>query len=248
MLQNYKNYFIFKNINFWEGIVIFFRECSYLRSMKNFVERKEYFNKLLSYRDKDIIKAVTGLRRSGKGEVFCNKFPLIPSIYLQRNFFNNNFNKNNLKMKKVLIVLTILFAVNHAITAQSVESFIADFAKLEGVETQKIDSEMLAQAKENLEDSDDVNAVEKIQSVEVMKADEPSAELIEKCVNFIKNFTEDADYNTLVKVADSDDGSVLILSSKAENDAKKTIIFAIDDDGVAIVKINGEIDLKDINF
>jgi len=34
--------------------------------MKDLIERKEYIDKLLSYRDKDIIKVVTGLRRSGK--------------------------------------------------------------------------------------------------------------------------------------------------------------------------------------
>ncbi|MDR0983139.1 MAG: ATP-binding protein [Culturomica sp.] len=34
--------------------------------MKNVIERKEYLDKLLSYKDKDIIKVVTGLRRSGK--------------------------------------------------------------------------------------------------------------------------------------------------------------------------------------
>jgi uncharacterized protein len=34
--------------------------------MKKLIERKEYLNKLLSYKDKDIIKVVTGLRRSGK--------------------------------------------------------------------------------------------------------------------------------------------------------------------------------------
>ena len=34
--------------------------------MKNLIERKEYIDKLLSYKDKDLIKVVTGLRRSGK--------------------------------------------------------------------------------------------------------------------------------------------------------------------------------------
>ncbi len=34
--------------------------------MKDLIERKEYIDKLLSYKDKDIIKVVTGLRRSGK--------------------------------------------------------------------------------------------------------------------------------------------------------------------------------------
>lgn len=34
--------------------------------MYNYTNRKEYISKLLSYRDKDLIKVVTGLRRSGK--------------------------------------------------------------------------------------------------------------------------------------------------------------------------------------
>ena len=34
--------------------------------MRRLIERREYLDKLLSYKDKDIIKVVTGLRRSGK--------------------------------------------------------------------------------------------------------------------------------------------------------------------------------------
>ena len=34
--------------------------------MENFINRKEYIDKLLSYKDKDLIKVVIGLRRSGK--------------------------------------------------------------------------------------------------------------------------------------------------------------------------------------
>jgi len=44
--------------------------------MKYLINRKEYINKLWSYKDKDIIKVVTGLRRSGKStllELFRNK-------------------------------------------------------------------------------------------------------------------------------------------------------------------------------
>jgi len=44
--------------------------------MKKLIERKEYIDKLLSYKDKDIIKVVTGLRRSGKStllELFRNR-------------------------------------------------------------------------------------------------------------------------------------------------------------------------------
>ena len=44
--------------------------------MKKIIERKEYLDKLLSYKDKDIIKVITGLRRSGKStllELFRNR-------------------------------------------------------------------------------------------------------------------------------------------------------------------------------
>lgn len=44
--------------------------------MNDLIERKEYIDKLLSYKDKDIIKVVTGLRRSGKStllEMFKNR-------------------------------------------------------------------------------------------------------------------------------------------------------------------------------
>jgi predicted AAA+ superfamily ATPase len=34
--------------------------------MSNITYRKEYIDKLLSYKDKDLIKVVSGLRRSGK--------------------------------------------------------------------------------------------------------------------------------------------------------------------------------------
>lgn len=38
----------------------------YLCPMANYITRKEYISKLLSYKDQDLIKVVTGMRRSGK--------------------------------------------------------------------------------------------------------------------------------------------------------------------------------------
>ena len=38
--------------------------------MENFIIRHEYLNKLLAYKDKDLIKVVSGLRRSGKSTLF----------------------------------------------------------------------------------------------------------------------------------------------------------------------------------
>ena len=38
--------------------------------MENFTNRTDYINKLLAYKDKDLIKVVSGLRRSGKSTLF----------------------------------------------------------------------------------------------------------------------------------------------------------------------------------
>lgn len=38
--------------------------------MSKYINRKQYINKLLSYKDKDLIKVITGLRRSGKSTLF----------------------------------------------------------------------------------------------------------------------------------------------------------------------------------
>jgi len=38
--------------------------------MHNYINREEYIDKLLSYKDKDLIKVVSGLRRSGKSTLF----------------------------------------------------------------------------------------------------------------------------------------------------------------------------------
>lgn len=38
----------------------------YLYPIENYTNRKEYISKLLSYKDKDLIKVVSGLLRSGK--------------------------------------------------------------------------------------------------------------------------------------------------------------------------------------
>lgn len=40
--------------------------CLYFYLRENYTNRKKYIGKLLSYKDKDLIKVVSGLRRSGK--------------------------------------------------------------------------------------------------------------------------------------------------------------------------------------
>ena len=67
--------------------------------MKKIIERKEYLDKLLSYKDKDIIKVVTGLRRSGKStllELFRNRLLKSNVMPEQTQFYNFELPENYL--------------------------------------------------------------------------------------------------------------------------------------------------------
>ena len=67
--------------------------------MRNLIERKEYLDKLLSYKDKDIIKVVTGLRRSGKStllELFRNRLLGDGITSEQTQFYNFELPENYL--------------------------------------------------------------------------------------------------------------------------------------------------------
>jgi len=77
-----------------------FNNLLYLCSMKNkLIERKEYLDKLLSYKDKDIIKVITGLRRSGKStllELFRNRLLANNVMPEQTQFYNFELPENYL--------------------------------------------------------------------------------------------------------------------------------------------------------
>ena len=65
--------------------------------MNKLIKRKEYFDKLLAYKNKDIIKVVTGLRRSGKStllEIFKNNLLVSDIKSSQIQFYNFELPEN----------------------------------------------------------------------------------------------------------------------------------------------------------
>ena len=67
--------------------------------MDNYTNRKEYINKLLSYKDKDLIKVVSGLRRSGKSTLLEIYYDLLLKQGIgkrQMQFFNFELPENYL--------------------------------------------------------------------------------------------------------------------------------------------------------
>ncbi len=78
--------------------------------MINLTQRKEYIDKLLSYKDKDIIKVITGLRRSGKStllELYRNR--LLTQIVMpeQIQFYNFELPENFLNKSWDLLYFEI---------------------------------------------------------------------------------------------------------------------------------------------
>lgn len=67
--------------------------------MENYINRKEYLDKLLSYKDKDLIKVVSGIRRSGKStllELYQKHLLNLGIKNLQVQFYNYELPENYL--------------------------------------------------------------------------------------------------------------------------------------------------------
>jgi uncharacterized protein len=65
--------------------------------MWNITYRKEYIDKLLSYKDKDLIKVASGLRRSGKStllEIYREQLIKTGIGKRQIQFYNNELPEN----------------------------------------------------------------------------------------------------------------------------------------------------------
>lgn len=68
--------------------------------MENYINRKDYINKLLSYKDKDLIKVVSGLRRSGKStllNIYREQLLKLGVVKKQIQFYNFELPENYLE-------------------------------------------------------------------------------------------------------------------------------------------------------
>jgi predicted AAA+ superfamily ATPase len=95
-LQLHSNY-LYLLVTF--AIIASFANLHYLFDMTNKIVRKEYLEKLLSYKDKDIIKVVSGLRRSGKStllELYKNHLLNSGTMIEQTQFYNFELPENYL--------------------------------------------------------------------------------------------------------------------------------------------------------
>lgn len=104
--------------------------------MNKLIVRKEYFDKLLAYKDKDIIKVVTGLRRSGKStllEIFKDNLLVSDVKSEQIQFYNFELPENFLNKTWDTIYFEIKLKLqtdrNNYIFLDEIQN-ITDFEKL----------------------------------------------------------------------------------------------------------------------
>ena len=104
--------------------------------MSDLIERKEYIDKLLSYKDKDIIKVVTGLRRAGKStllELFQKRLLESGVSQSQTQFYNfelpENFLNKSWDMLYFEIIQKLQTDKRNYIFLDEIQN-IADFEKL----------------------------------------------------------------------------------------------------------------------
>lgn len=156
-------------------------------------------------------------------------------------------------MKKIILSLVLIFAFGQAAMAQDLDKLMAELAKVEGVAHQIVDSSMLAPAKAEAMKADSTgdasskkqNFIKKLELVEIVGAENVQPELRSRFNAEIDKFEDGDKYETLLKVKDGED-NVRILAQRENGEVTAVIIFAVDDEDAAIVKLVGKFDQLDL--
>lgn len=155
-------------------------------------------------------------------------------------------------MKKIILSLVLLFAFGQAAMAQDINKLIEELSKIEGVAHQIVDRSMLegavaaaAQADSTAEASKKQNFMKKLELIEVVAAENVQPELKNRFIAELNKFEDGNGYETLLTVKDGED-NVRILAQRENGEVTAVIIFAIDDEDAAIVKMVGKFDQSDL--
>lgn len=156
-------------------------------------------------------------------------------------------------MKRIILSLVLVFAFGQAAMAQDLDKLMAELAKVEGVAHQIVDSSMLAVVKAEAMKADSTgdasskkqNFIKKLELVEIVGAENVQPELRSRFNAEIDKFEDGDKYETLLKVKDGED-NVRILAQRENGEVTAVIIFAVDDEDAAIVKLVGKFDQLDL--
>lgn len=147
-------------------------------------------------------------------------------------------------MKRFILSITILFAFTMAAFAQDMNEFMTKVSKIEGVETQVVDKEMINMAMQN--GGEAPSFIHKVDSIVVVAVEDANPDIIRVFDDMYNNYTDGNGYETFVKINDGED-RVLIVSRKENDVFKEFFILAIsDDEEVALIKMAGNFNESDM--
>lgn len=155
-------------------------------------------------------------------------------------------------MKRIMLSLVLLLAFGQIALAQDINKLMAELAKIEGVEHQIVDSEMLnaslapaLAADSTGELKSKMGFVSKLKFIEVVAAEDMAAEVKSKYEKELNDFKDGNGYETLLHVKDGSD-NVRIMAYSQNGKTTEVIIFVVDEEDVTMVKMAGEFDESDL--
>lgn len=156
-------------------------------------------------------------------------------------------------MKKIILSLVFVLAFGQVAVAQDISKLIDELTKVEGVTHQIVDRSMLDAAMAGSIQADSTgeasskkqNFMKKLEQIEVVAAENVQPELKNRFLEELNKFEDGNGYETLLTVKDGED-NVRILAQRENGEVTAVIIFAIDEEDAAIVKMVGKFDQSDL--
>lgn len=156
-------------------------------------------------------------------------------------------------MKRIILSLVLVLAFGQVAMAQDLDKLMAGLAKVEGVTHQIVDRSTLDAAVAAGMQADSTGAasskmpgfMKKLELIEVVAAENVQPELKNRFLEELNKFEDGSGYETLLTVKDGED-NVRILAQRENGVVTAVIIFAIDEEDAAIVKMVGKFDQSDL--
>lgn len=155
-------------------------------------------------------------------------------------------------MKRLLLPLILLVATVYTATAQDINQLMTDLSKVEGVQHQIIDKEMLQGQLNQAIEADQSGQLksqmpafmQKMETVEAIISENTPTDIKEKFDTELANLKDEGGYETLLKVK-QDEANIQIIVKKGD-ETSDVHVFVIADNTIVAVKMTGTFDEQDL--
>lgn len=155
-------------------------------------------------------------------------------------------------MKKLLFSLMLIVACSAS--AQDIEQFISDLSKIEGIEHQRVDREMLGEQLKQAIEADPSGQLEaqlppflkKIDLIEVLVSEESPVDVRVKFASKLSNLTVGEEYETLLKVKEESSIVHIVMKKGKEKGLSSVYVLVVDDNEIVAVRFSGDFTEEDI--